>query len=112
MSETSAIGRSVRRVDGGEKVTGLTRYAGDIQLPGMVHVRLVLSPHAHARIARVDTRAAAAAPGVLGVFRGDDLGLPRPDPTARTRSPLATDRVRFVGHPVVAVVAETAALAD
>jgi CO/xanthine dehydrogenase Mo-binding subunit len=112
MSETSAIGRSVRRVDGGEKVAGLTRYAGDIQLPGMVHVRLVLSPHAHARITRIDTAAAAAAPGVLGVFRAGDLGLPRPDPAARTRSPLAADRVLFVGHPVVAVVAETAALAE
>jgi CO/xanthine dehydrogenase Mo-binding subunit len=108
----SAIGRSVRRVDGGEKVAGLTRFAGDIQLPGMVHARLVLSPHAHARIRRIDASAAAARPGVLGVFSAADLPIPKVDPTARTRCPLAVDRVLFVGHPVVAVVAESEALAE
>ena len=50
MTQGSSIGRSVRRLDGGEKVTGLTRYAGDLQLSRMLHARLVLSPHAHARI--------------------------------------------------------------
>jgi CO/xanthine dehydrogenase Mo-binding subunit len=106
------IGRSVRRVDGGEKVAGLTRFAGDIQLPGLAHVRLVLSPHAHARIVRVDGKAAAAMPGVLGVFTAADLGLAKTDPAARTTCPLAADRVLFVGHPVVAVVAESEALAE
>ena len=62
MPTTSAIGRSLRRVDGGGKVTGLTRFAADLALPGMVHARLVLSPHAHARIVRVDTKRAAAVP--------------------------------------------------
>jgi CO/xanthine dehydrogenase Mo-binding subunit len=112
MSTTSAIGRSLPRVDGGEKVTGLTRFAGDLALPGMVHARLVLSPHAHARILGVETKAAATLPGVLGVFTGRDLGLARPDPTSRNKSPLAIDRVVFTGHPVVAVVAETAAIAE
>ncbi|HZS34058.1 MAG TPA: xanthine dehydrogenase family protein molybdopterin-binding subunit [Methylomirabilota bacterium] len=108
----SPIGRSVRRVDGGEKVTGVTRFAGDLQLPRMAHARLVLSPHPHARIVRVDGARAAALPGVLGVFAGDDLKLARPDPTARTKAPLAIDRALFVGHPVAAVVAETAAIAE
>ena len=61
MSQTSAIGRSIRRVDGGEKVAGLTRYAADLSLPGMAYARLVLSPHAHARIVRIETKAAATA---------------------------------------------------
>lgn len=112
MRDGSPIGRSIRRLDGGEKVTGITRFAGDLQLPRMAHARLVLSPHAHARIARIDGSRAAAMPGVLGVFGAADLGLAKPDPTARTKSPLAIDRALFVGHPVVAVVAETAALAE
>jgi len=109
---TTAIGQSIRRVDGGEKVAGLTRFAADIQLPGMVYARLVLSPHAHARILGIDAAAAAAVPGVLGVFTAADLPIARVDPTARTRCPLAVDRVVFVGHPVAAVVAETDAIAE
>ncbi|HEY7138634.1 MAG TPA: xanthine dehydrogenase family protein, partial [Methylomirabilota bacterium] len=112
MTQGSSIGRSVRRLDGGEKVTGLTRYAGDLQLPGMLHACLVLSPHAHARIARVDGSAAAGRPGVVGVFAAADLGLAHVDPTARSKSPLALDHAMFVGHPVAAVVAETAAIAE
>ena len=112
MSTSSAIGRSLRRIDGGEKVTGITRFAADLAPPGMVHARLVLSPHAHARILSIETKAAATMPGVLGVFTGRDLGLAKLDPTSRSKSPLAVDRVVFTGHPVVAVVAETAAIAD
>ena len=109
MTQGSPIGRSVRRLDGGEKVTGLTRFAGDVQLPRMLHARLVLSPHAHARIVRVDGSEAARRPGVLGVFAAADLGLAGVDPTARSKSPLALGHAMFVGHPVAAVVAETAA---
>jgi CO/xanthine dehydrogenase Mo-binding subunit len=112
MTQGSPIGRSVRRLDGGEKVTGLTRFAGDVQLPRMLHARLVLSPHAHARIARIDGRAASARPGVLGVFAAADLGLAKVDPTGRTKCPLALDHALFVGHPVAAVVAESAAIAE
>jgi CO/xanthine dehydrogenase Mo-binding subunit len=112
MTTTSSIGRSLRRVDGGEKVSGLTRFAADLVLPGMVHTRLVLSPHAHARLTRIDTKVAAAVPGVLGVFTAADLGLANVDPTARSRSPLAVERALFAGQPVVAVVAETAAVAE
>ena len=112
MTQGSPIGRSVRRLDGGEKVTGLTRYAGDVQLPNMAHARLVLSPHAHARIVRIDGQAAAGRPGVLGVFAASDLGLAKVDPTARSKSPLALDHALFVGHPVAAVVAESAAIAE
>jgi len=112
MTQGSPIGRSVRRLDGGEKVTGLTRFAGDVQLPRMLHACLVLSPHAHARIVRIDGRAARARPGVLGVFAAADLGLAKVDPTARTKCPLALDHALFVGHPVAAVVAESAAMAE
>jgi CO/xanthine dehydrogenase Mo-binding subunit len=108
----SAIGRSLPRPDGGEKVAGATRYAADIRLPGMLHCRLVLSPHAHALIRRVDGKAAVALPGVLGVYTARDLPLAKTDPADRNRCPLALDRVQFVGHPVAAVVAETEAAAE
>lgn len=112
MPPVSNIGRSLRRVDGGEKATGLTRFAADLALPGTLHARLVLSHHAHARIVKVDTRAAEALAGVVGVFTGRDLPLGKQDPSDRNRCPLALDDVRFVGHPVAAVVAESEAIAE
>ncbi len=112
MPEPSAIGRSIPRVDGGEKVAGLTRFAGDVRLPGLLHVRLVLSPHAHARILKINGKRAAELPGVVGVFTGRDLPLSDPDPTDRNRCPLALERALFVGHPVAAVVAESEAVAE
>ncbi len=112
MSAPSAIGRSLPRLDGGEKVSGLTRFAADIRVPGLLHCRLVLSPHAHARIVSIDGKAAAALPGVIGVFGGRDLPLHQPDPADRGRCPLALERALFVGHPVAAVVAESEAAAE
>ena len=93
MTRVSVIGQSVPRLDGREKATGATRYAGDLRLPGMLHARLVLSPHAHARIVAIDSGAAAAQPGVVGVFTGHDLPLVKADPTDRGRCPLAIGRV-------------------
>jgi CO/xanthine dehydrogenase Mo-binding subunit len=106
------IGQSLPRPDGGEKVAGLTRFAGDLRLPGMLHARLVLSPHAHARIVRIDGGRAARLPGVVAVLGGRDLPLAAPDPTDRTRGPLALDRALFQGHPVAAVLAQTEAQAE
>jgi CO/xanthine dehydrogenase Mo-binding subunit len=111
MSGSSILGQPVRRVDGGEKVAGLTRFAGDVMMPGMLHARLVTSPHPHARIVSIDTRAARAVLGVVGVFSGRDLPLAKPDASSRNKAPLAMDEVFFNGHPVVAVVAETQAIA-
>jgi CO/xanthine dehydrogenase Mo-binding subunit len=112
VSASSIIGRPVRRVDGGEKVAGLTRFAADVMVSGMVHARLVTSPHPHARIVSIDTSAARGVPGIVGVFTGHDLPLAKPDPSSRTKAPLALDEVFFNGHPVVAVVAETEAIAE
>lgn len=109
---SAAIGRSLPRIDGPQKVAGLTRFAGDVQLPGLLHARLVLSPHAHARIVRIDAEAARRLPGVVGVFGGRDLPLAVPDPSDRNRAPLAIDEVLFNGHPVVAVVASSEAIAE
>jgi len=112
MPRASSIGQSLPRVDGGEKAAGLTRFAADLVPAGALHARLVLSHHAHARILKVNARAARALPGVAGVFTGRDLPLAKQDPSDRNRCPLALDTVRFVGHPVVAVVAESEAVAE
>ena len=89
-------------------MTGATRFTADLRLPGLAHARLLLSPHASARIAGVDLEAARRSPGVLAALAGadlPDLGLAGPD------RPLATDHVSFAGQPVAAVVAETEAQA-
>jgi len=120
------IGQAVRRVEDQRFVTGHGRYIDDINLPGQAYGALVLSPHAHARIKRVDTAKAKAAPGVLAVLTGADavaaklgsltahlmpeaVGAPK---GPRTFQPLlVADRVRFAGDRVAYVVAETAAQA-
>src|SRR5204862_3913565 len=76
VESTHVVGTSVKRLDGEPKVTGRPRFAADLQLPNMLHCRLVPSPYAHARVARVDPAAALALPGVVAVLRGDELELP------------------------------------
>ncbi|MGC4085341.1 MAG: xanthine dehydrogenase family protein molybdopterin-binding subunit [Vicinamibacterales bacterium] len=62
------IGKATSRIDGTERVTGKATYAGDVKLPGMLHARILRSPHPHARITRIDTTKAAALPGVKAVL--------------------------------------------
>lgn len=112
MATETAIGRWIRREDGGPKVQGRARYTGDVRLPGMLHARLLLSPYPHARIERIDLEEARAVPGVVGVFAADDLPLTVPDDLTRTRDPLARGRVFFEGQPIAAAVAETEAAAE
>jgi CO/xanthine dehydrogenase Mo-binding subunit len=102
------IGVSQRRLEGGSKVTGTARFTADLKLPGLAHARLLLSPVAAARIARIDLEQARRAPGVLAAVSGADL--PALD-LAGPEQPLARDRVFFAGQPVVAVVAESEAQA-
>ncbi len=119
--EKYGIGQAVRRKEDVRFLTGSGRYIDDITLENMAHAIVLRSPHAHARITRIDTAAAVAAPGVLAVYTGQDWkssGLG--DLPTRTRakhkdgSPviapprpaLVEDRVRFVGDAVAFVVAE------
>ena len=104
----SVVGQSVRRLDVLEKVTGRARYVTDLELPGMLHAKLLRSPYPHARIARIDTAAARAVPGVSAAVTSADLGWCDPyfGPAFRDRPILAIDVVRYEGEPVAAVVAE------
>ena len=72
----SIIGSSRQKVDGGAKVTGETMFADDLVLPRMLHCKLHRSTQAHANIVKVDTRRAAAHPGVVAVLTGDALAIP------------------------------------
>ena len=111
--EQRVIGRSRQRVDGRAKVTGQTRFADDIDLPRMVHCRLLRSTQPHARILGVDTVKAAAVEGVQLVLTGDEFPIPYGIlPVSHDEHALCRDRVRFVGDPVAAVVARDEVTAD
>ena len=102
----SVIGKALRKVDATAKVTGATIFADDLVLPRMLFAKLLRSPHPHARIVRIDTARAAAAPGVKAVLTGRDLPIPFGIlPVSQDEHALAPDRVRFVGDPVAAVAA-------
>ena len=104
----SVPARGRRRQEGREKVTGATLFAADLEIPRLLHVRLVLSPIASGSIRGIDVEAARSARGVVEVVTGSDL----PQSSASgPDEPLAVDRVYYVGQPVVAVVAESEAYA-
>ena len=102
----NVLGTRMRKTDGLEKSTGRARYTDDLVLPGMLHGKILRSPHPHARIVSVDTAAALALPGVAAVVTGAEMPIPfgiivwTPDENA-----LATDRVRYIGDAVAAVAA-------
>ena len=110
--QSTIIGVSVSRVDGPEKVTGGTRFAADVILPGMLCGRILRSPHPHARIRRVDTSAARRVPGVKAIVTGQDNPGFYMGKVLRDLPVLCWDRVRYIGDRVVAVAAETPEAAE
>ena len=118
------IGEAVRRVEDRRFITGQGKYTDDIKLPGMTYAYIIRSPHAHARIKRIDVSAAKAMPGVIDVITGEDVkdinGLPcgwqvnfrNGDTMKEPKHPLlVADKVRHVGDNVAMVIAETRELA-
>jgi aerobic carbon-monoxide dehydrogenase large subunit len=104
------IGHSVERKEDARFIRGRGTYVDDVTLPGMLHMELLRTPFAHARIRSIDTSAAAALPGVVAVVTGElmaEHGLAwMPTLSGDTQAVLATDKVRFQGQEVAAVVAE------
>lgn len=99
------VGQSLPQVTAREKVTGRAQYAGDLKLPGMLHAKILRSPHVHARILNIDTSAAAALPGVKAVVTGADVPTRRWGVKHKQQHVLAREKVRFAGEEVAAVVA-------
>jgi len=116
-------GQAIRRVEDQRFLTGTGRYTDDITLPGQAYIQFFRSPFAHGTITELDVGEARDAPGVIAVYTAEDLAAagitdvhgggsppssqtpPRPP---QNQHPLATGRVRYVGEPVAAVVAESA----
>src|SRR5437660_3673418 len=116
------IGTRPIRHDGTDKVTGRALYGADVQLAGLLHGRILRSPHAHAHIRNIDVRKARALPGVEAVITAADL----PDPGTRiaelgegairlrdlSSNTLARDKVLYKGHAVAAVAADNPHVAE
>jgi carbon-monoxide dehydrogenase large subunit len=112
---TSILGTRVVRVEDPRLLTTGGSYVADLELPGAAHVTYVRSTAPHARLVAIDFDVARKSPGVIDIFVGEDLiDLPPAPPimpampAAMARPFLASGTVRFVGEPVVAIVAETA----
>ncbi|MBI4492564.1 MAG: molybdopterin-dependent oxidoreductase, partial [Chloroflexi bacterium] len=109
----TVIGVDVPRVDGPAKVSGLAQYTADIELPGMLHAKVLRSTYPHARLVRVDASKAARLPGVVVLTRDDVQGTnPYYGQVVRDQPIVAIDKVRFVGDVVAAVAAEARDLAE
>ena len=116
------IGTRPIRHDGVDKVTGRARYGADISLPGMLHAKVLRSPHAHARIKSIDAAAALALPGVKAVITGQDLpelasgiyqmGEIPINPRYLSMNILARDKVLYNGHAVAVVAATSPHIAE
>lgn len=106
------VGKPLPRVEGADKVTGATRYAADLPIPGSLYAKVLRSPLAHARLRKVDPAKARALPGVHAVLTGADLPEVYVGLRMKDMPVLAKDKVRFVGDPVAAVAADTPEIAE
>jgi CO/xanthine dehydrogenase Mo-binding subunit len=120
------LGQRIKRNEDPRLLTGQALFVDDVDLPGMLHAAFVRSPYAHALIKKIDISRALQRPGVIAVYSAAELGdywkpgplLVPPPPidgitfNERTQVPLAKDKVRFAGEPVVMIVAESRYIAE
>jgi CO/xanthine dehydrogenase Mo-binding subunit len=119
-SAKSWVGQALPRKEENRLLRGRGKFADDIKLREMLYLRFVRSPYAHAKIVSVDVSAAEALAGVVGTLTGSEIAAQTqpfieiaPDPGGKIKDyPLAVSKVRYQGEPVVAVVADSASLAD
>ncbi|HEX9693494.1 MAG TPA: molybdopterin cofactor-binding domain-containing protein, partial [Actinomycetota bacterium] len=108
--EIRGLGHRVKRKEDDRFIRGKGTYIDDIKLPGMLHMAIVRSPYAHATITGIDTSKAQAIPGVVAVVTGELMAQHNlawmPTLSGDTQAVLATDKVRFQGQEVAAVIAE------
>ena len=109
------LGKSIKRREDPRFITGKGTYVDDVKVPGTTYAVFVRSPHAHAKITKIDTAAAREHPGVVAVFTGADMtgvnslpcGWLLPELKVPPHMPLASDAARCVGDPVAVVIADT-----
>ena len=114
MQNFKVVGTNAHRVDAIEKVSGKAIYTSDIQLPGMAHARILRSPVAHAKLIKVDASKAKELHGVIATLTRDDIQRFnfKYGATYKDQSIVAVDKVRYVGDPVAAVLADTPEIAE
>ena len=125
MNQTSPIryiGESVPRIEDRRLLTGEGQFVDDVTMPDLLHMAILRSPLAHARIKAISLESARAMPGVVDVFCASNIDFPLPDIPLRLapfkgferflQKPLAIDKVRYVGEPVAVVIAESRYLAE
>lgn len=105
--EYKIVGRNVKRSDGIDKVTGEGMFTADLKFPGMLHAKILRSPYPHADIESIDTGAAKAHKGVVAVVTGADLKGRLIGDCINDQPPMAYSKVRYVGEPVAAVIADS-----
>ncbi|PYN39682.1 MAG: hypothetical protein DMD95_23950 [Candidatus Rokuibacteriota bacterium] len=110
--DVKGIGLSIVRPDAPDKVTGVVQYVADLSPRGLLHAKLLRSPHAHARILKIDVSKARALPGVRAVLTAADIPELKKKAPTRAHAVLAIDRVVFAGQPVAAVAADEPAIAE
>src|SRR6056297_676313 len=102
----SFVGKSIKRSDGLDKISGNQKYLDDLKFGGLLYASILSSPHAHAEILNIDIKEAEKSPGVKKVITGDyhphAMGLYLGD-----KPPLAVQKVRYYGEPVAAVIAKS-----
>jgi CO/xanthine dehydrogenase Mo-binding subunit len=113
--EFKVIGKRVERVDAFERLTGGAKYASDVYLPGMLYVKILRSPHPHAKVLKIDTTKAKALPGVMAILTSDDV----PDYAIHTRQtapyvvmPVLSRTARYAGDEILAVAAVDEQIAE
>ncbi|MEJ2488007.1 MAG: molybdopterin-dependent oxidoreductase, partial [Anaerolineales bacterium] len=123
---TRYFGKRIKRNEDPRLLTGQALYVDDVDLPGMLHAAFLRSPYAHAKITSIDVSQALQREGVVAVYTAEDLGdywkpgpqLVSPPPIAnivfneKTQVPLAKDKVKFSGEPIVMVLAESRYIAE
>jgi carbon-monoxide dehydrogenase large subunit len=117
MATARVLGASIKRREDPRFITGKGNYTDDLKLPGLTHAVFVRSPHANAKIRRIDTSKAAKSPGVVAIFTGKDMtgvnslpcGWLLPELKIPPHMPLATDAAHYVGDPVAIVIADSQA---
>jgi carbon-monoxide dehydrogenase large subunit len=115
------LGARVKRIEDPRLLRGEAAYVDDLHQPGLLHMAILRSPHAHARLGAIELTRARALPGVVDAFSLHAFGeqppafpvlLPPPDAKPAPQFPLGRDRVRYVGEGVAVVVAESRAIAE
>jgi 2-furoyl-CoA dehydrogenase large subunit len=118
LPQDNFVGKPITRKEDEALLSGCARFIDDLApVPGLKHAAVLRSPHAHARLHRIDTSRAAALAGVVGIVSGTDLAslvgpIPSVVKAAPAYFPFAIDKVRYVGEPVTVVVADSRYIAE